>query len=110
MPVLTQVVKPLADDVAENARPKTDEFIDNVLRPAIEDFKRMLEQSADELAEQVRPLSQSLPTCLSVSMKGAAASCAAVALPSALSAHCCMSSGEGLGFGNICQLNNSEVD
>lgn len=51
-----QVVKPLADDVAENARPKTDEFIEKVLRPAIEDFKRMLEHSAEELAEKVIPI------------------------------------------------------
>ena len=47
------ILKPLAADVAENARPKTDEFINNVMRPALEDFMSTLEKQADELAEKV---------------------------------------------------------
>ena len=46
-------MQPLAHDVAENARPETDKFTQNVLRPAVDDFITTLEKQADELAVKV---------------------------------------------------------
>jgi len=44
---------PLAHDIADNARPKTDEFIENVMRPAVKDLIRTLEKQADEMSKKV---------------------------------------------------------
>ncbi len=49
---------PLAHDIEENARPKTDEFIENVMRPAVEDLISTLEKQADEMSRKVRCLIQ----------------------------------------------------
>lgn len=54
-----RTTQPLAHDVAEGARPETDKFTQNVLRPAVEDFITTLEKQADDLAEKV--LSPSSP-------------------------------------------------
>lgn len=44
---------PLAHDIADNARPKTDEFIENVMRPAVKDLIMTLEKQADEMSKKV---------------------------------------------------------
>jgi len=51
---------PLAHDIADNARPKTDEFIENVMRPAVKDLIRTLEKQADEMSKKVWTSSTSL--------------------------------------------------
>ena len=56
--VVLQVAMPLAHDVAENARPKTDEFIENVMRPAVQDLIKTLEKQADEMSKKVSCPSQ----------------------------------------------------
>ena len=56
--VVLQVAMPLAHDVEENARPKTDEFIENVMRPAVEDLIKTLEVQADEMSKKVSCPSQ----------------------------------------------------
>ena len=45
---------PLAHDIADNARPKTDEFIENVMRPAVQDLIATLEKQADEMSKKVQ--------------------------------------------------------
>ena len=45
---------PLAHDIAENARPKTDEFIENVMRPAVQALIATLEKQADEMSKKVQ--------------------------------------------------------
>ena len=56
-------MQPLAHDVAEGARPETDKFTQNVLRPAVEDFISTLEHQADELAAKVRTRAWGLCSC-----------------------------------------------
>lgn len=48
-----QVAMPLAHDIADNARPKTEEFIENVMRPAVQDLIKTLEKQADEMSKKV---------------------------------------------------------
>ncbi len=45
---------PLAHDIADNARPETDKFIENVMRPAVQDLIQTLEKQADEMSKKVR--------------------------------------------------------
>ena len=52
-----QVALPLAHDIAENARPKTEEFIENVMRPAVQDLIETLEKQADEMSKKVQNVS-----------------------------------------------------
>lgn len=47
---------PLAHDVADNARPQTDKFIEDVMRPAVEDLISILEKQADEMSKKVSVL------------------------------------------------------
>ena len=49
-----QVAMPLAHDIADNARPETDKFIENVMRPAVQDLIQTLEKQADEMSKKVR--------------------------------------------------------
>ncbi len=56
-----QVAMPLAHDIAENARPKTDEFIENVMRPAVQDLIATLEKQADEMSKKVHCSRAELP-------------------------------------------------
>ena len=51
--MIVQVAMPLAHDIADNARPKTDEFIENVMRPAVQDLIATLEKQADEMSKKV---------------------------------------------------------
>ena len=44
---------PLAHDIADNARPETDKFIENVMRPAVQDLIQTLEKQADEMSKKV---------------------------------------------------------
>ena len=47
------VVSPLAHDIAENARPQTEEFIEKVLKPAVADLTATMQSQAEEIAEKV---------------------------------------------------------
>ncbi len=58
-----QVAMPLAHDIAENARPKTDEFIENVMRPAVQDLINILEKQADEMSKKVQNVPISSVLC-----------------------------------------------
>ena len=43
----------MAHDIADNARPETDKFIENVMRPAVKDLIETLEKQADEMSKKV---------------------------------------------------------